>query len=235
MGGRHRTTSKESLCLWPCGGVWDTWAVVAQGGSSGSSGMCELLPHLIVGGVVRGRLRLPPRLLVLSLIRHTVPSSMSYMNTTGETGRERTALKVMALDENMLDERQEAYLEWLCTAPQLRQPTSKAKYAHEHHIHETTLRRWEKLQPFRDRWKDRVDQLQGSPERTQELLDSLYDKAVQGDVKAAQLWLQATNRLQPQPMKVEVSGSAKELSDAELDEMIAMAAAREKLARSASS
>jgi len=143
-----------------------------------------------------------------------------------------TASGVGTLDENVLDSRQEAYLEWLCTAPQLREPPSKAKYSQLHGVHETTLRRWEKLQPFRDKWKERVDNLQGSPERTQELLDSLYSKAVQGDVKAAQLWLQATNRLQPAQMKVEVTGTPRELSDAELDELIAMSAAREKLGRS---
>lgn len=137
----------------------------------------------------------------------------------------------MALDENVLDERQEAYLEWLCTAPQLREPASKAKYAQQFHVHETTLRRWEKLEPFRRLWRERVDALQGSPERTQELLDTLYRRAVEGDVKSAQLWLQATNRLQPSQVKVEVSGSARELSDSELDELIAMSAAREKLGR----
>lgn len=137
----------------------------------------------------------------------------------------------MALDENILDHRQEAYLEWLCTAPKLRDPSSKAQYAEKSHIHISTLRRWEKQETFRKEWQSRVDSVQGSPERTQELLDTLYRRAVEGDVKSAQLWLQTTGRLAPSQMKVEVTQKASELSDAELDELISMSAAREKLGR----
>lgn len=73
---------------------------------------------------------------------------------------------------------------------------------------------------FRAEWEKRVADLQGSPERTQMLLDALYEAGLNGDNKAAHLYLQATNRLAPTQIKVEHSQSFAELSDADLDALI---------------
>lgn len=132
----------------------------------------------------------------------------------------------------VLSDSQHAYLDWLCTMPSQRVPNSKAKYALEFGHDETTLRRWQKLPAFRAEWKRRVEELQGSPERTQKLLDSLYEKGVAGDTKSAALWLQATNRLQPMPVQISGSKAAAELSDSELDSLVAALAEREQSKRS---
>jgi hypothetical protein len=94
-----------------------------------------------------------------------------------------------------------------------------------------TLRRWEKKQVFRDRWQAHVDETQGSPERSQRLLDSLYEKALSGDVKAAQLYLQATNRMAPPTLNVTQQQKSSQLSDEELDSLIGALAEREREAR----
>lgn len=65
-----------------------------------------------------------------------------------------------------------------------------------------------------------MSELQGSPERTQLLLDALYEAGLGGDNKAAHLYLQATNRLAPTQIKVEHSQSMSELSDDELNALI---------------
>lgn len=91
-----------------------------------------------------------------------------------------------------------------------------------------TLRRWEKRPAFLKEWEDRVQTIQGSPERTQRLLDTLYAKALDGDTKSAQLYLQATNRMAPPTVQVKSDKSSKELTDQELDELIAAMAVREK-------
>lgn len=70
--------------------------------------------------------------------------------------------------------------------------------------------------------------LQGSPERTQQLLDNLFTRAMDGDNNSAKLYLQATGRLAPVQVNVEHSGKVNELSDRELDELIASAASSEK-------
>lgn len=81
---------------------------------------------------------------------------------------------------------------------------------------------------FKMEWAKRIEELQGSPERSQKLLDSLYTKALEGDNKAAQLYLQATNRLAPTTIKVEHTTKLDEISDADLDALIAQAALGEK-------
>jgi hypothetical protein len=135
-------------------------------------------------------------------------------------------------EEFVLTAQQQEYLEWLCTAPQERIPASKNKMAEHLKVDVKTLRRWEKKEVFRKQWQDKVDAIQGSPERTQAILDMLYNKAVQdNDVKSAQLYLQATNRMAPPTIEVKSDRKAQELSDKELDELIAATAAREKETR----
>lgn len=119
----------------------------------------------------------------------------------------------------LLDARQEQYLEWLVTPASERVPRTQAEFARMLNVDPTTLRRWEKKDWFKVEWDRRVSEIQGSPERTQRLLDSLYAKAIDGDNKAAQLYLQATNRLLPPPTVVNAS-RASDLSDDELDALI---------------
>jgi hypothetical protein len=133
--------------------------------------------------------------------------------------------------ETVLTATQQRYLDWLCTAPSERQPGTKLAMAKELDVDVKTLRRWEKKQVFLDEWRSRVDEIQGSPERTQNVLDTLYKKAVEGDTKSAQLYLQATNRMAPATVEVKSDKRISELSDSELDELISAVAAREKQTR----
>jgi hypothetical protein len=135
-------------------------------------------------------------------------------------------------EELTLSAPQQRYLDWLCTAPSERVPASKAKYAIEHVVDISTLRRWEKKEVFRSQWKQQVDEVQGSPERTQRLLDNLYNKALEGDTKSAELYLKATNRMAPPSVTISSNKKATELTDAELDSLIAAVAEREKASRS---
>ncbi len=134
-------------------------------------------------------------------------------------------------DELTLSAVQQQYVEWLCTAPSERVPPTKKACAVALGVDITTLRRWEKKDVFRQAWKDSVDEVQGSPERTQRLLDTLYQKGLDGDVKSAQLYLQATNRMAPPTVTVTSSKKSAELSDEELDSLIAAVAEREKAQR----
>jgi hypothetical protein len=127
-------------------------------------------------------------------------------------------------DDNTLDTRQEKYLHWLTLPAPLREPATKQAFADQNNLDSSTLRRWEKKPAFKAEWERRVSELQGSPERTQRLLDSLYEAGLNGDNKAAQLYLQATNRLAPTQIKVEHTQTVSELSDAELDALIAQQA-----------
>lgn len=129
--------------------------------------------------------------------------------------------------DSILDERQERFLSWLLTPAGHRTPTSQDKLASEMGVDETTLRRWKKKPAFKLEWEKRVNELQQSPERTQKLLDSLYERAMNGDNNSAKLYLQATNRLAPTQVHVEHSTKPSDISDAELDALIAAAAQSE--------
>lgn len=137
----------------------------------------------------------------------------------------------MGITENQLHEKQLAYLEWLCTPAPERVPSSKKAYAAETGTYTTTLRSWEKLAHFRKVWQEKVDELLGSPERTQNLLDKLYADGMNGDTKSAQLYFQVTGKMAPQQVSVQRERGALELTDAELDELIAVRASAEKKLR----
>ena len=134
-------------------------------------------------------------------------------------------------EEMTLTAPQEKYLDWLCTAPSERVPASKNKYALENTVDISTMRRWEKKDIFRSRWKTQVDDIQGSPERTQKLLDNLYNKALEGDTKSAELYLKATNRMAPPSVTISSNKKTVDLTDAELDSLIATITEREKAGR----
>jgi hypothetical protein len=133
----------------------------------------------------------------------------------------------MTIEANVLRPNQELYLEWLCTAPGERVPNSKAKFAAEVHVAEQTLRNWEKSKVFRQLWQERVDTEGAAPDKKHGLLETLYKRALDGDTRSAELWLKATNQMAPPSMKVDVSGSASQLSDDELSRLIAAAASNE--------
>jgi hypothetical protein len=135
------------------------------------------------------------------------------------------------MEEATLTAPQQRYVDWLCTAPQERVPATKKAMAVELGVDITTLRRWEKRPVFKQSWQTQVDEVQGSPERTQVLLDTLYAKAIAGDVKSAQLYLQATNRMAPPTVEVRSEKRVAELSDSDLDDLIAAMAKRERDAR----
>ncbi len=131
----------------------------------------------------------------------------------------------------LLDARQQKFLDWLCTPSVARVPSSQEKYAHVENIDESTLRRWKKKPTFKAAWERRVAESQGSPERTQQLLDNLFQRALDGDNNSAKLYLQATGRLAPVQLQVEHSGKVSELSDAQLSELIVASAASEQQSR----
>ena len=120
-----------------------------------------------------------------------------------------------------LTEAQEAYLTWLLTPDDSRNPKTKKEWADANDVHYNTLGTWEKSKIFKERWELGVKGMAQSPERTQALLDALYTKGVSGDVKSAELYLKATGFMQQtQTINVNNATAVKELSDDELQAMI---------------
>jgi hypothetical protein len=127
---------------------------------------------------------------------------------------------------------QEEYLDWLLLPSELKVPHTNQEWAAEHNLTPNTLTNWKKLPMFAERWKDGIKGMAVSPERTQMLLDSLFKKGINGDVKSAQLYLQATNQMPNPRQEINIkSDNARELSDGELEALIAQYAQTEKKKR----
>jgi hypothetical protein len=127
---------------------------------------------------------------------------------------------------------EEAFLDWYCIplserAPELR---TQEMFAHELNVHHQTLQLWRKQDWFQNAYRQRMDIMNQGPERLQAIADALYEKAREGDTKAAALYFQYTGRLKPAETKVVIEDRRiEELSDSELQAIIAGGSAREYL------
>lgn len=127
---------------------------------------------------------------------------------------ELTGEKVMPL-------RWQGFLDWLLRGPE-RQPQTQREWAAENDMHEDSLRRIKRDPRFIKEWDRRAAELNINPERVQSVIDSLWQRASAGDVKAASLYLQYIEKFTPKRRVVvdderEVAG----LSDVELADELA--------------
>jgi hypothetical protein len=130
------------------------------------------------------------------------------------------------------DFRKQKYIEWLTTPPKDRDPKTKTDLAEMLGVTRMTLHNWQEDKEFVEAWEKRYLKTIGDPGRKQTIMDTLYRTATDGDdpkhVQAAKQYFEIEGSLQPQKMKVEISGTAKDLSDEDLDKLLAEVAASEK-------
>ena len=87
-------------------------------------------------------------------------------------------------------------LDWLLRGPD-RSPRTQRDWADEHDIHEDSLRRIKRDPRFVKEWDRKAAELNINPERVQSVIDSLWLRASEGDVKAASLYLQYIEKFTP--------------------------------------
>jgi hypothetical protein len=133
------------------------------------------------------------------------------------------------------DFKRQVFIEWLCTPKRDREPATQEAWAREHFINPDVLTRWKKDRLFLLEWETYYLATIGSPERKQNLLDTLYRTGTDADdprhVQAAAKYMELVDGLKPQKLDITVNRPAKDLSDAELDAIAAQFAARERAAR----
>lgn len=134
----------------------------------------------------------------------------------------------MAKEPLLLTQEQEEYLSWLLTPELQRTPSTKKEWAAQHDLHHNTMANWEKKKNFIERWRMGIEGLNQSPERTQRLLDALYDKGLDGDVRSAELYLKATGNMPNQTVNIKNETTVKEMSDEDLERMILELGAKHK-------
>jgi len=119
-------------------------------------------------------------------------------------------------------------MQWLTTPKSEREPPTQAKLADELGVHIRSIRDWMNDPVFREAWDREAKAVVGDPDRIQSVLDTLYRAAIDPDnktqVQAAKLYLEATNSIKPPAIEVTFAKPA-ELSDEQLDELLAQGAA----------
>lgn len=121
----------------------------------------------------------------------------------------------------LLSQKQEKYLEWLLTPEINREPQTKKAFAESIDVFPSALFAWEKKKTFIERWKMGIEGMNQSPERTQRLLDAIYDKGMSGDTKSAELYLKATGNMpNSSTLNIKTESVVRDISDDDLEKMI---------------
>lgn len=109
---------------------------------------------------------------------------------------------------------QSEFLDWLLSDPKM--PSSRVEWAKEHGVHEDTPKRWKRDKRFQEEWERRAREKNISVDRVQSVVDALHTAAVNGDVKAANLYLQYIDRFTPKKIVRTEDAETKSLSDEDL-------------------
>lgn len=129
------------------------------------------------------------------------------------------------------DWRRQRFLDWLCTISDERVPPTQAELAKELDISTHTLHALKKDIDFLRDWEVQYRRTVGSPEKQHKVMDALFKTATDRTdprlVPAARAYLEATDAIKPKKIELQVSKPAKELSQEELNELLAVKAQRE--------
>jgi hypothetical protein len=89
--------------------------------------------------------------------------------------------------DNGLSPLEDEFLDWLLTKPRV--PASHPEWAEQHGVHERTLYKWKAKPSFQAEWQRRGMRMLSSWESTQLVMEAMLQKAQDGDVRAAQLYI----------------------------------------------
>ena len=135
--------------------------------------------------------------------------------------------------EKVMPARWQDFLDWLLRGPE-RQPRTQREWAVENDMHEDSLRRIKRDARFIKEWDRRAAELNINPERVQSVINSLWQRASDGDVKAASLYLQYIDKFTPKrKVVVDDERDTQGLSDEELAEALEVEARHLRLVQDA--
>lgn len=136
-----------------------------------------------------------------------------------------------SIGKKLDDQRKVSYLGWLLTKPSEREPKFQAGIAEKLGVSARTLRDWQAQPEFLKLWRACSVKVIGSPEKTQQVMEALFETATGTDdkgnpfrdrVAAAKTWLSAADSITPPEEKG--LGGAPDLSSLSDDELAAIAA-----------
>lgn len=115
----------------------------------------------------------------------------------------------------LMPAKQSEYLDWLLS--DIKSPPSQARWCLENDVHERTVQGWKRDPRFVAEWNSRLEDKNLSPERIQDMVDTLYNAGKGGDVKAATTYLDYVQKFMPAPERRTNDTSITGMSDEELD------------------
>ena len=119
----------------------------------------------------------------------------------------------------MMPALQAEFLDWLLA--DIKIPNSQAKWAEQASVHERTVQGWKKDIRFKREWERRASEKNISPERIQDMVNTLYNAGKNGDTKAATSYLAYVERFLPAPERTTSDKGIQGMTDAELDRALA--------------
>jgi len=125
---------------------------------------------------------------------------------------------------NPNDWRVERYIEWLCTPPVQRDPSSTEEFAKSIELTATILRRWRSDDDFVKAWERQYRKTVGNPARIMAVMEALVETASDRTdprmVPAAKVYLEAVGKLRPQAEQIQAK-DVRKMSDDELFKILA--------------
>jgi hypothetical protein len=134
----------------------------------------------------------------------------------------------MALEHTrtpITDFRKQAFLEWLCTVPKERDPRTEELFGNKIGVTRRTLSEWKNDKEFLEAWEKKYLRTIGDPGRKAQIMSTLLKTATDPDdpkhVQAAKAYFEIEGSMKPAKMEVSVTRPASELTDAELEVLLA--------------
>ena len=109
---------------------------------------------------------------------------------------------------------QSKFLDWMLSDP--REPATRSEWCEQNGVHYDTPKRWKRDRRFNEEWERRAREKNISVDRVQSVVDSLHRAAINGDVKAASLYLQYIDRFTPKRVVRVEDADTQALSDDDL-------------------
>lgn len=118
--------------------------------------------------------------------------------------------KGMPPAESLLSEDERDFLDWLID-PQ--REGNQKEWADARGIRPQRITEWKRKPYFQKAWRDLADRVNGGPERVQKLMDTLYQQALAGDTKSADIYFRQVDKTSPPRKHVAETGDLRDMSD----------------------